>query len=331
MKNKDNNYVKLVEYKRGNLTEQEHMGCIVHLNEHGVIKKLGDKNNYKFYHRSCMKPLQAASMIDLNLDKKYKFSLKEIAIMSASHTGDIIHQKQVLSVLNKIKAIEDNLICNEHEPLSKKECERLIKNSLKFRKIHNNCSGKHAMMLAICKDKNFSIENYNDYKHPLTEIIISKVCELCNIDKSEVIMSKDGCSLPVIASTLEELGRGYLNLFLNPKYEKIKNAFLKYPYLIGGEGRLDSELINATDNIIAKVGAGGLCVVVNLIKKEAIVVKIADSDMQARSFVVINSLLQKKWLEPDRLFSNPLKKIYTKEILSQKGEILGEIFECFSL
>ena len=42
---------------------------------------------------------------------------------------------------------------------------------------------------------------------------------------------------------LEDMLRGYLNLFTNPRYEKIKNAFLNHPYLIGGENRLDTKII----------------------------------------------------------------------------------------
>ena len=110
--------------------------------------------------------------------------------------------------------------------------------------------------------------------------------------------------------------------------EKIKNAFLNYPYIIGGNMRLDSEIINSGRNIIAKVGAGGLCVVVNIEKEECLVIKIADSNMEARSFAIINSMLQLKWLDKKEILSNP-KNIYIKDIRSQDNEVLGRIEPCF--
>ena len=324
-------YVKLIEYERNGLCEQVHNGIILHCNKNGIIKKAGEDNKCKFYHRSCMKPLQAAVFIDLGLDKTYALTDEEIAVCCGSHCGDSIPQEKVLSVLNKIGCSEEDLFCPAIAPLSKKEKERLFVLNLPYRKVHNNCSGKHALMLAICKYKGFNIKNYTDLTHPLTELVLNKVCNLCNTDIREVKISKDGCGLPVIATTLEQLGMGFLNLFTNDKYKRIKNAFLKYPYLIGGEGRLDSEIINISDNLISKVGACGLCVVVNLDKEECLVVKIADSGMEARSITVIEALLQLKWPDVNKLSSGTLNNIYIKKIKTQDGEILGEIHPCFSI
>ncbi len=320
-------YAELIEYKRNGLIEQVHYGLILHINKNGIITKIGQDNNYKFYHRSCMKPLQASIIADINLD----FDLSEIAVCCASHTGDLIHREKVLSILNKTGCSKDDLLCAPHVPLSKKEQKRLILNGLNPDKIHNNCSGKHSLMLAICKKMGFSIKNYTDINHPLSDLIINKVCELCEVDKKEIIITKDGCTLPVIATSLYSLGKGFLNLFTNPKYENIKNAFLKYPYLIGGDFRLDSEIINASDNLIAKVGACGLCVIINLKKEEGLIVKIADSNMEARTIAVIDALLQIKWLDIQSINSNQIKQIYMKEIISQDNEVLGSISSSFRL
>ncbi len=325
-------FEKLIEYKRNNLIEQEHYGLIVHINSEKVLDKIGNDKNYKFYHRSCMKPFQASLGIDYGLDKKYNLTIPELGVCSASHTGDLIHQELVLSVLSKLGFKESDLLCPAIQPLSKKEQNRLIINNLPNTKIHNNCSGKHSILLGVCKEKGFSVTNYTDYSHPLTELVINKVCELCETDKKEIILSKDGCSLPVIATSLENLCKGFLNLFLNDKYKKLKNAFLNYPYIIGGDGRLDSEIINASKGrIIAKVGAGGLCVMVNTDKKEALCVKIADANMEARAITAVEALLQLKWLNEKDVSSSHLNILYKKAIESETGELLGEKSVCFSL
>ena len=55
---------------------------------------------------------------------------------------------------------------------------------------------------------------------------------------------------------LENMLRGYLNLFLDGKYSKLKDSFVQNPYLIGGEDRLDTAIMTANKKLIAKVGAG---------------------------------------------------------------------------
>ncbi len=331
MQYKEPEYSKLIAYERNGLLEQVHNGLILHLNKNGIINKIGKDNNYKFFHRSCMKPLQASVLSELRLDEKYGLTQEEIAVCCGSHCGDLIHQEKVLSVLNKIGCSENDLLCPAIEPLSLKEKKRLIISNLPCRKIHNNCSGKHALMLAVCKDKEYELKNYKNLSHPLSDFILNKVCKICNTNIKDVIVGKDGCGLPVIATTLEQLGAGFLNLFTDNKYKKITDAFLKYPYLIGGEGRLDSEIINISDNLIAKVGACGLCVVVNIEKEECLVVKIADSNTEARTVAVIEALLQLNWSDENKLSSDSVNNIYIKKIKSQDGEISGEIHSYFNI
>ena len=114
---------------------------------------------------------------------------------------------------------------------------------------------------------------------------------------------------------LTNMLHGYLNLFCNPKYEKIKNAFLNNPYIIGGEDRSDTKIIENSKNIVAKVGAGGLCVVVNVATEEAFVVKICDCNMQARELVVAKVLENLHWANIPE----------DKEIKTLHGQKVGEI------
>lgn len=324
------NYAKLLSFKRNSLEERLHFGYIVHLNKFGIINQSGDCENVKFFQRSCSKPMQFSALINEKTDEKFGFTPQEIAVCCASHTGTKEHQKHILSVLNKIGLSEDNLLCPIDLPLSKEEQEFLIKNFLPVRKIHNNCSGKHSAMLALCKDKGFDVSNYNDLKNPLSSLVIEQICSLCEVSKNDIIISKDGCTLPTVATTLPELGRGFLNLFLSSKYEKITQSILEFPYLAGGEGRIDSEIINAgKGNLISKVGAEGVIVVVNLKKQEAICVKIADSNYLARSLVIVKSMLDLGWLSQEIVSLTPLNDLYKTNIQTETGETVGAVKFCF--
>lgn len=320
----------LLEYVRDGLVEQEHLGFLLKLSNDARLVKIGDDKSYPFYIRSCAKPLQASLLIDFGLDEYYDMTSQEIAICCASHTGEPCHVQTVKGFLDKIGVDESLLKCGLHKPLSVVEQNKLIVSGEKEAVLQNNCSGKHAMMLGICKKMDWSISDYDNPQHPLQVAIKAKIYELCEI-KNDYSITKDGCGVPIYAMPLENMLKGYLNLFLDKKYLKIRNAFLENPYLIGGENRLDSAIMQANNKLISKVGAGGLCIVVNLEKKEGLVIKIMDCDMKARAVCLIEALRQLNWLDEKSLENDLIKMQNKKEILTLHKDKLGGVNFCFSL
>ena len=67
--------------------------------------------------------------------------------------------------------------------------------------------------------------------------------------------------------------------------------------------------------LFAKVGAGGLCVVVNTKTQEGFAVKIADCDMKARELVVIEMLKKLGWADIE----------VDKTIKTLHGQIVGRV------
>lgn len=302
----------LVQYIRDGLAEQEHYGFIVLANKQKAIDFTGDSKNQPFYLRSCAKPLQASLIIDFGLDEK--LTEEEIALCCASHAGEEIHVNIAKNMLKKFDLDENDLKCGFHKPISKTEQQKLLLTGKKENVLQNNCSGKHIMMLALCKTKGWDLSNYDASEHPLQIEIKNKINELCRITK-EYPITKDGCGVPIMSMPLENMLYGYLNVFCNPKYEKIKNAFLNNPYIIGGEDRTDTKIIENSKCLIAKVGAGGLCIVVNTKTEEAFVVKISDSDMKARELVTLQTLKNLKWAEIEA----------DRTIKTLHGNVIGEI------
>ncbi len=304
----------LVQYIRDGLPEQEHYGFIVLADKKRAFDFTGDSKGQAFYLRSCAKPLQASLIIDYGMDEFYDMTEEEIAICCASHAGEHIHVDIAKNLLKKIELDETCLKCGLHKPISKTEQQKLIVNGEKENIFQNNCSGKHIMMLGLCKMKGWDISNYDLPEHPLQIAIKEKIKELCHITK-DYPTTQDGCGVPIMSMPLENMLHGYLNLFCNPKYEKIKNAFLNYPYIIGGEDRTDTKIIENSNGLIAKVGAGGLCIVVNTNTEEAFVVKISDSDMKARDLTVCKVLENLKWASVPS----------DKTIKTLHGDVIGEI------
>lgn len=321
---------KLLEYVRDGLVEQEHSGFVLHLNKDGVISRIGDTLNYPFYLRSCAKPLQASLLIDFELDKFYNMTSEEIAICCASHAGEPCHVNTIKGVLDKIGIDESYLKCGLHKPLSKTEQNKMLLSSEKENVLQNNCSGKHSMMLAICKKMGWELNNYYDFNHPLQIAIKKKIYELCEL-KIDFPATKDGCGVPIYSMPLENMVKGYLNLFLDEKYSKIKDAFGQNPYLIGGEDRFDTAIMSTNNELITKVGAGGLCIVINLKKEEGLIIKILDCDMKARAICMIEALKQVCWLTEEMLQNELIKAQNKKDILTLHGEKIGEGNLCFNL
>ncbi|MBR1907591.1 asparaginase [bacterium] len=315
MQNNYYNPVKLIEHVRDGLVEQEHSGFVV-LKLGSEEIDIGDSLNYPFYLRSCAKPLQAAIMIDETLDVKLGLTSEEIAIACASHAGEKCHVDAAKSFLAKTGIDESFIKCGFHKPLAK---------SVKFDKdsvFYNNCVGKHIMMLALSEHFGFSLENYYEKTHPLQLLIKKKVYELCEYD-GDTPVTTDGCGVPIFSMPLKNMLTGFLNLFCNEKYSKIKNAFLHNPYIIGGEDRLDTKVMQNSPMCTAKVGAGGICIVVNTLTSDGFIVKMLDADMNAREFVVLNLLKQLGWSNIE--IDNSIKTLHNQIV--GKKEFLFDLYE----
>lgn len=300
----------LVKYERDGLIEQEHRGFIVLADKKHAFDFTGDSKNYPFYLRSCAKPLQASLIVDYGLD----LTEEETALCCASHAGEDIHVNLAEQILNKFDLDENMLKCGLHKPLSKTKQTQMLLEGEKENILQNNCSGKHVMMLALCKINGWNLTDYDNPEHPLQIAIKNKIYELCKVTK-EYPVTKDGCGVPIMSMPLENMLYGYLNVFCNPKYEKIKNAFLNHPYIIGGEDRTDTFIMQNSNGLIAKVGAGGLCIVVNTREEQAFVVKISDCDMKARELTVCKVLQNLKWADIE----------CGKTIKTLHGEVIGKI------
>lgn len=314
----------LLVQKRNGLVELEFYGFIVICDKNKNIKTIGNTNNYPFFQRSCAKPMQASVISDFGTRDYYNLSLEEIAICCGSHTGEPVHVDILRKLLKKGGFGEQDLQCPAIEPLNKNEQRKYTT----YSPLHNNCSGKHTLMLLICKQMGWDTKTYLEFDHPLQKYIYKKIRNLCE-EKKELSGTRDGCNAPVWAVALESQCVGFLNLFTDKKNINIKNAFLEYPYMIGGEYRQDTDIITYTDGIVAKTGAGGLLMLLNLYTCESVMIKIIDADMRARAFVAIELIKQLNWCNSNSI--NKLLNIYPDVVTTETGIVVGELEPCFSL
>lgn len=292
-----------VRYIRDGLIEEFHNGYL----------SFGDDNNLTpYFLRSCAKPLQASLLIDYEID----FTEEELAFCSGSHAGEECHEKIAKQILNKLNLDESCLKCGIHAPLSRTMQDKMLLKGAKPSAIHNNCSGKHLGFLAICKKMNWDLNTYYEPEHALQIEIKKRINDLCQAEDIYPTTT-DGCGVPIVSMPLKNLVIGYKNLY--NKYPKLVNAIINHPYIYGGENRLDTEIMEISEELIAKVGAGGLCVVYNIKAQEGFAVKIDDASMEARRFAVLDIINKLEWGNIE----------YDNKIKTLSGKIVGEIKVCY--
>jgi len=254
----------LVEVVRRPLVESRHAGAIAIADADGrLVLALGDVER-PVYPRSAVKALQALPLVESGAAEAFGLSDEELAVACASHSGDDVHVAAVRSLLTKVGLDESHLACGVHWPVSDQATRALIKAGRRPRAIHNNCSGKHAGMLAACVRLGFDPSGYERPDHKLQIMIAGIMSETCGVRLDRSGMGVDGCSLPTWSLPLAALARGFARFGAGQGLEparataaaRLMQACFAAPELVAGEGRFDTFAMRAlAPELFVKGGA----------------------------------------------------------------------------
>jgi L-asparaginase II len=297
--------------------------------------------------RSSAKPFQAIPLVTTGAADRFHFSTQELAIACGSHNGDPVHLQTVRSMLRKIGLDESSLKCGTHEPYSPEAARELREKGEKPTVLHNNCSGKHAGMLALTLHLGAEIETYDDPDHPVQVAITRTISQFSGLSLKSIYRGVDGCGVPVHALPLRAMAVMYARLVWPPETfdfktraacERIVSAMKSYPEMIGGKTEsLDTALMRIVPGgLIAKAGAEGLFTT-SIVASEmwprglGLALKIEDGDKgsRARRPAVIETLRQLGLLSDAAL--GALASFSKSEICNHRGEAVGEAIARFSL
>ena len=315
---------------RGTTVESIHRGHVVIMDGDGtLISSIGDPETITFF-RSAAKPFQAMPLIDSGAAEAYGFEEPEIAMACASHSGQRRHVELVAGMLERIGISESDLRCGTHMPFFEPEAHRLIREEKPASVLHNNCSGKHAAMLAVAKHRGWETSNYETNEHPLQQEILRIVSEYTETPDAEIPIAVDGCAAPNFAVTIAAMARGFTNLVspaAGATARRIVSAMINYPELIGGSGRLDTVIMQAApEQIVSKVGADGvwLCGVLpndKFPKGLGIALKIEDGDDYLSRPVVAVELLRSLGVLTD----SDLPDLAPMPVRNRRGDVVGRV------
>jgi len=254
--------VHLVIEERGGIVEAIHRVHAAVVDPSGrLLYRSGDPDHFTFT-RSCIKPIQAVPVLSMGAAERYGFTDEEIAVISGSHSGQKEHLALVRSILRKAGLKEKMLKCGPHAPFHKPTAKALKGEPLP---IHNNCSGKHASILALSKMMGWSLEDYLEVDHPVQREIIGVISSLTGTEPEAIGVGSDGCGVPNYAIPLRQMAHLFA-LLGDPsgtEYEselsRIKDSMLSHPFLVAGTDRFDTLLMeDLPGKLITKAGAQGI-------------------------------------------------------------------------
>ncbi|MCU1268205.1 MAG: hypothetical protein JWM21_4523 [Acidobacteria bacterium] len=335
----------LVEVRRGTITESRHRGHVAAVDGTGkLIASLGTPAAIT-YLRSSAKPFQAIPLVASGAADRFGFTEAEIALACASHSGEPIHTELARSMLKKINLPPEALKCGTHEPFSAAETRRLREQGRAPNVLQNNCSGKHAGMLALALHLGAPSESYDSPDNPVQIAIQESVARFSNCSIKELALGVDGCGVPVFGMAVQAMALMYARLLMPHDFDeptrvvckRISTAMINHPEIIGGTiDRLDTEMMRAAGGrLISKVGAEGVYTVGVLPCAEwpdglGLALKIEDGDDQrARPTVVIEALRQLGVLAGDSL--KAVARFARVPVTNRRGDVVGEVRPVFAL
>lgn len=249
----------LCRVMRGEFIESIHVAYAVVVDENGkIIFSTGDPY-YLTCIRSSLKPFQAAASVHAGATAAADFSEAELALMCASHNGEEIHVKIAASMLKKLGYTQDQYECGNHPPYDKNSRLKLLREGRELSPFHNNCSGKHAGMLALAKHLRVDPRGYINPEHPVQQKIIQTVKKYSGSDS--LFLATDGCSAPTPFMTLFTIATLFQKLVSGKISDltRLYKAMTMNPYLIGGKDRFDTDFIAALGGrAVCKVGGDGM-------------------------------------------------------------------------
>ena len=230
----------VVEVRRNGIVEARHVVHAVAVQDGAVVAEAGDAGLF-CYLRSSSKPIQALPLARARDD----LDERDLAIACASHRATPDQLAAVRALLAKAPAVEADL-------------ELGLQEGRPPERVHNNCSGKHAGMLALCRARGWPTAGYRLPGHPVQEACRDAHAEAGDVDAGELPTATDGCGVVTFAMPLERMAHAYARFEQLPEGVRVARAMRFHPELVGGPDGVDFDLMRSVPGWFAKGGAEGL-------------------------------------------------------------------------
>ena len=287
----------VVEVHRNGVVEAVHRVHAVAVRSGEIVAALGDPA-LRCFMRSSSKPLQALPLVRARDD----LPDDEVAIACASHHDTPEQVAAVRALLARAEATEDDF---ELGPQDGRPPQR----------IHNNCAGNHAGMLALCRARGWPTEGYRLPEHPVQVACREIHGEAAEVDPEALETGVDGCGIVTFALRLERMAHAFSRLESLAGGARVAAAMRARPDLVGGPDGADYLLMRSAAGWLAKGGAEGLLCAASP-DGTGVAIKTEDGTSRAHA-PALASFLGGLGVE--------LPDLATQRVLNTRGEHVGAI------
>ena len=293
-----------------------------------MLGSSGDPS-YLTVWRSCAKPFQLLSFVESGGFDACGWGSEELALACASHGGEPEHVELAARMLDSIGLEEGDLACGAHEPLTRRGVRLMHQAGLSPSRLHNNCSGKHAGMLAFARGQSWSTLGYERLGHEVQNRALAQIARWSGSRRDDMELMVDGCGVVAVGLPLSALALAFARLGAAAEMGdevpvRILAAIAAHPFLFGGTDRFDTVLVEESEGrLISKVGAEGVHAVTIPAEGLAVAIKVADGATRAQHPALLK-LLQLLGVLPEEL-SPRLADFARTPIMNTRNELVGEV------
>lgn len=256
----------IAEVTRGGIIESRHTGAYAVMDGDGRLVATAGDIDRAIFPRSAIKAFQCLPVVESGAADHFGFTDEDIALACASHNGEAAHVRVAGGMLAKAGMSEANYECGAHWPYELSAQHDMLRREEGPRAIHNNCSGKHAGMLAFARHVAAPAEGYTRIDHPVQLAVAKAMSELCDIDIAAQPHGIDGCSVPTWAIPLRNLALGFARFgsgagLSAPRAAacwRIIAAVRAHPFMVAGSNRFCTKLMEKVPRAFVKTGAEGV-------------------------------------------------------------------------
>jgi L-asparaginase II len=318
-----------VEVTRGGTVESRHRVHVAVVDAGGRLRgAVGDPERVTFF-RSAAKPLQALPLIDDGVCERFGLTPRELALCCGSHSGEPQHIEVAESILARIGLDGEALACGAQPPFHRPSRRALVDQDLAPRRVHNNCSGKHAGMLALARAHGWDPAGYHRLEHPVQQRVLREVARWVEMPPDAIALATDGCGVVCYGLPLRAMALSFARLAAaarrgDPAPHQVVAAMTSHPEMVAGEGRLCTDVMRqAEGRLFAKVGAEGIYCIGVAGAELGVALKIEDGATRALGPAVLGVLRQLDLISEDDL--GVLTTHAYPDVRNTRGEVVGQL------
>lgn len=320
-----------INVNRNGFRENLHQVDVVVCDADGIII-LGMGNvESTIFPRSAIKPLQAIALVELlnGLVDVPELLESEVALICASHNGEVFHADAIAKLLEKFDIATEELICGAHWSMHQETLVSQVRSMERPQKIHNNCSGKHAGMLILSKLLSGKTIGYEKLGGAAQQRILGTLEFMLGLDLMQYVHGVDGCGAPVFSAPLVNWARAFA-IFAGggepfegrvAACKRIRMCIAAEPLYLAGHGRACSAINSVYgEAITVKTGAEGVYSAAFHDLKLGAMIKVRDGNTRGAE-VAIGAIIEAFGYSS----CDSLASFFKPKLRNWAGDLVGDI------